>query len=69
MKYGFPGMENILSYSDYIISYDQRSKIPRWVFEHLTPESVSKKTDVDRSKCDFREDANVHQYFRYINSD
>ncbi|ODM91723.1 Endonuclease G, mitochondrial [Orchesella cincta] len=36
MKFGFPGMDNIRSYNDFVLSYDQRNRVPHWVFEHLT---------------------------------
>lgn len=64
MKFGFPGMDNVRSYSDYVLSYDRRNKIAHWVFEHLTPESVQKNVQVDRSKCDFKPDESIHPYFR-----
>lgn len=69
MKYGFPGMDNIRSYSDFVLSYDRRTKVPHWVFEHLTPVSVTKSQDVDRAKCDFQEDVSLHPYFRSANHD
>lgn len=64
MKFGFPGMDNVRSYSDYVLSYDRRNKVAHWVFEHLTPESVQKNESVDRSKCEFRPDESIHPYFR-----
>lgn len=52
MKYGFPGMDNIRSYSDYVLSYDRRNRVAHWTFEHLTPQSVDANDKVDRSKSD-----------------
>lgn len=52
MKYGFPGMDNIRSYSDYVLSYDRRNRVAHWTFEHLTPQSVDANDQVDRSKSD-----------------
>ncbi|KAG8222908.1 hypothetical protein J437_LFUL003553 [Ladona fulva] len=69
MKYGFPGMANLRSHNDFILSYDQRNRVPYWVFEHLTPESVKKNDAVDRSKSEFFEDSSVHQFFRATNKD
>lgn len=69
MRYGFPSMDNIRSYSDFVLSYDRRNRVPNWVFEHLTPASVRKGHDVDRAKCDFKEDESLHVYFRSANVD
>jgi len=69
MKYGFPGMDNIRSYSDYVLSYDRRNRVAHWVFEHLTPQSVNANDQVDRSKSDFKPDESIHPYFRSLNSD
>lgn len=52
MKYGFPGMDNIRSYSDYVLSYDRRNRVAHWTFEHLTPSSVEANGSVDRSKSE-----------------
>ncbi|XP_059055944.1 endonuclease G, mitochondrial [Achroia grisella] len=69
MKYGFPGLDNIHSYDDYVLSYDQRNRVPHWVFEHLTKAHVTKNDAVDRSKCEFMPDESIHPYFRSQNSD
>ncbi|KAH8277622.1 hypothetical protein KR018_002403 [Drosophila ironensis] len=69
MKYGFPGLDNVRSHSDYVLSYDRRNKVPHWVFEHLTPESVAKNDAVDRAKCDFKQDESIHPFFRSQNTD
>lgn len=36
MKYGFPSLDYVRSYSDYVLSYDRRNRVPSWVFEHIT---------------------------------
>ncbi|KAH1021901.1 hypothetical protein HUJ04_011385 [Dendroctonus ponderosae] len=69
MKYGYPSLDNVISYNDYILSYDRRNKVANWVFEHLTAESVKGNEKVDRSKCNFVEAQHVHPYFRSRNSD
>lgn len=69
MKYGFPGMDNIRSYSDYVLSYDRRNRVAHWVFEHLTPENAKSNPNVDRAKCDFKPDESIHPFFRSLNSD
>lgn len=69
MRFGFPGLDNIRSLDDYVLSYDKRNKTAHWVFEHLNAESVQGNSTVDRSKCEFVEDSQVHPYFRSSNSD
>lgn len=64
MKFGFPSLDNVRSYEDFVLSYDRRNKVASWVFEHLTKETVKYNKDVDRSKCDFFEDKSIHPYFR-----
>lgn len=69
MRFGFPSLSNVRSLNDFVLSYDTRNRIPYWVCEHLTAESVAKNPDVDRAKCNFHEDTSVHQYFRAENRD
>lgn len=69
MKHGFPGLDNIRSYSDYVLSYDRRNRVAHWVFEHLTPETIRRAEGVDRAQCEFTEDKSVHPYFRSTNAD
>ncbi|XP_019549835.3 endonuclease G, mitochondrial [Aedes albopictus] len=69
MKFGFPGLDNVRSYDDYVLSYDRRTRVAHWVFEHLTAESVRANDAVDRSKCDFKPDESIHPFFRSLNSD
>jgi len=69
MRFGFPGLDHVRSHSDYVLSYDRRNRVPHWVFEHLTKESVQKQEGVERSKSEFKEDGSIHEYFRSKNSD
>uniref|UniRef100_A0A2P2IDK2 Endonuclease n=1 Tax=Hirondellea gigas TaxID=1518452 RepID=A0A2P2IDK2_9CRUS len=69
MRYGFPSLTNVRSLDDFVISYDTRTRIPHWVFEHLTAQNVAKNDTVDRSKSDFHEDGSIHDYFRSTNQD
>ncbi|VVC86392.1 unnamed protein product [Leptidea sinapis] len=69
MKYGFPGLDNVRSYDDFVLSYDRRTRVPHWVFEHLTKDHIKKNDAVDRSKCDFKPDDSIHIFFRSQNSD
>ncbi|KAI8432708.1 hypothetical protein MSG28_013671 [Choristoneura fumiferana] len=69
MKYGFPGLDNVRSFDDFVLSYDRRNRVAHWVFEHLTSAHIAKNNDVDRSKCDFMPDESIHPFFRSLNSD
>ncbi|XP_037091988.1 LOW QUALITY PROTEIN: endonuclease G, mitochondrial-like [Pollicipes pollicipes] len=69
MRFGFPGLDNVRSQSDYVLSYDRRARVPMWVFEHLTAESVRRNDEVDRAGCEFVADTSIHPYFRADNSD
>jgi len=69
MRFGFPGLDNIRSHRDYVLSYDRRNRVPHWVFEHLTKESIQKGSGVDRAASHFLEDGSQHTYFRSKNSD
>lgn len=69
VKYGFPSMDNLRSYEDFMLSYDRRTRVPNWVLEHLTPEKVTVNEGVERSKMQFVEDQSVHAYHRATNKD
>ncbi|GAB1868116.1 Endonuclease [Camponotus japonicus] len=69
MKFGFPGLDHIRSYEDFVLSYDRRNKVAHWVFEHLTKERLQCKNEVDRSKCEFKPDQSIHPFFRSDNTD
>jgi endonuclease G len=69
MKYGFPGLDNIRSFDNYVLSYDKRNRVAHWVFEHITRESAKPNEGVDRSLSEFKPDESIHPYFRSQNSD
>ncbi|CAG9792868.1 unnamed protein product [Diatraea saccharalis] len=69
MKYGFPSLDNVRSYDDFVLSYDRRNRVPHWVFEHITKAHIAKNDQVDRSKCDFMPDDSIHPFFKSQNSD
>nr|XP_023021770.1 endonuclease G, mitochondrial-like isoform X1 [Leptinotarsa decemlineata] len=69
MKYGFPSLDNVRSFDDYVLSYDRRNRVAHWVFEHLTADRVKPNDGVDRSKCEFKPDESIHKFFRSDNSD
>lgn len=59
-------MDNVRSYSDFVLSYDRRNRVAHWVFEHLTPETVKYNPGVKRSTCEFKPDESIHPFFRYF---
>lgn len=69
MKYGFPSLDNVRSFEDFVLSYDRRNRVANWVFEHLTEDSVKHNDNVDRSKCEFKPDPSIHPFFRSDNAD
>ncbi|XP_015599283.1 nuclease C1 [Cephus cinctus] len=69
MKYGFPGLDNVRSYDNFVLSYDRRNRVAHWVFEHLTKETLKPNDSIDRSKCEFKPDTSIHPFFRADNSD
>ncbi|XP_072396218.1 endonuclease G, mitochondrial-like [Diabrotica undecimpunctata] len=69
MKYGFPSLDQIRSFENYVLSYDRRNRVAHWVFEHITKESIQPNDQVDRSKCEFKVDDSIHKFFRSENTD
>lgn len=69
MKYGFPGLDNVKSFDDFVLSYDRRNRVAHWVFEHLNKETITFNAEVDRAKCEFTVDESIHPYFRSDNTD
>lgn len=49
MEFGFPGYDNLRTYSDFVVSYDRRNRNAHWVQEHLTPESMKYSEEINRS--------------------
>ncbi|XP_033728658.1 endonuclease G, mitochondrial-like [Pecten maximus] len=68
MKYGFPSLDQIRSYDNFVLSYDRRNRTAHWVFEHIKPEHIG-KNDTDREQSSFHEDYSIHPYFRSTNYD
>lgn len=64
MKYGFPGLDTVRSYDDFVLSYDRRNRVAHWVFEHLTKDRLKYQENVDRSTCKFKPDESIHPFFR-----
>jgi DNA/RNA endonuclease G (NUC1) len=69
MKHGYPSLDNLRIFEDYALSYDRRNRVPNWVFERLTPFSIKPSENVDRGRSEFKEDMQIHPYFRSKNQD
>lgn len=50
MEFGFPGYDNLKTYSDFIVSYNRQTRNAHWVQEHLMPENMKWDPAIDRSK-------------------
>jgi DNA/RNA endonuclease G (NUC1) len=69
MKHGYPSLDNLRIFDDYVLAYDRRNRVAHWVFEHLKYERLKPGEEVDRGKSEFKEDTNIHPYFRSSNQD
>lgn len=64
---GHPISSFIIHRPAYSVGYDAQHRNPKWVFEHLTSESM--KGDADRSHSVFKEDESFPQHLRATLSD
>ena len=62
MKHGYPSLDNLRVFENYVLSYDRRNRVANWVFEHLSYENMRSAEDTDRGKSEFKEDPNIHPY-------
>ncbi|KAH3798377.1 endonuclease G, mitochondrial-like [Dreissena polymorpha] len=71
MRYGFPSLDNIRTFDDFVLAYDKRNKNPHWVFEHLTPDKLpsSSASSANRKNSNFFEDDKIHEKHRSLLSD
>ena len=69
MKYGFPSLENVRIFDDFVLSYDRRNRNAHWVFEHLSPDKLPSKRVANRDKSKFFEDDKIHKKFRSLLKD
>ncbi|KAH8289970.1 hypothetical protein KR018_012431 [Drosophila ironensis] len=63
MKYGFPGLDDLRLYSDFVLSYDRRNRVAHWVCEHLQAEHINSRR-VSRRRRDYHPDMRVPSTFR-----
>ena len=69
MRHGYPSLDSLRVFDNYVLSYDRRNRVANWVIEHLTVTKLKSTEDVDRGKSEFKEDPLVHPYFRSTNAD
>lgn len=56
MRHGYPSLDNVRIFDNYVLSYDRRNRVPNWVFEHVTYARLKPSSeDVDRGKSEFKE--------------
>lgn len=67
-RLGFPSLDTIRSYDNFILSYDRRNRTANWVLEHLTADNIVGQP-IDRTNIEFFEDKSIHPYFRSTNAD
>lgn len=68
MKYGFPGLDDVRIYSDFVLSYDRRNRVAHWVCEHLQLTDLQApgpaQGRVRRGDASYRPDLSVPSNFR-----
>lgn len=69
MRFGYPNLDNVRFFEDYVVSYDRRNRTPHWVFEHIRGEHCRVVQGISREQCTFKEDQSVHPFFRASNAD
>lgn len=74
MQHGFPSIDGLRQFDNFVLSYDRRHRNANWVFEHLTPANLSgeqqpKSQKANRMDFEFFEDLQIHEYFRSSNND
>ncbi|CAD5123269.1 DgyrCDS11628 [Dimorphilus gyrociliatus] len=68
LKYGIPERPgDLMFYKNHVLSYNAASRIPFWVAEHLTKDSLSGKAN--RKFSDFKPDPSIENLFMSENSD
>ncbi|TDG40649.1 hypothetical protein AWZ03_012930 [Drosophila navojoa] len=70
MKYGFPGLDDIHVYRNFVLSYDRRNRIAHWVCEHLESECLSNPdSDTMPIPTDYVVDSQIPVIFRAAHRD
>ncbi|XP_033173692.1 endonuclease G, mitochondrial [Drosophila mauritiana] len=68
MKFGFPGLDDLRLYSDFVLSYDRRNRVAHWVCEHLQADSIHPNRG-RRGRNPYQPDLSVPSNFRSELSD
>ncbi|KAH8353552.1 hypothetical protein KR084_011738 [Drosophila pseudotakahashii] len=63
MKFGFPGLDDLRLYSDFVLSYDRRNRVAHWVCEHLQVDSIH-PSRARRGRNPYQPDMSVPSNFR-----
>ncbi|KAL0088590.1 hypothetical protein F4703DRAFT_1847190 [Phycomyces blakesleeanus] len=70
LQFGNPGpIHDLIQRDAYVTSYNRRDRIPDWVGEHLTADSIIKGSGVDRDRSNFQEDTAIPSLYRALLSD
>ncbi|KAM8719931.1 hypothetical protein ACLKA7_006051 [Drosophila subpalustris] len=68
MKYGFPGLDDIHIYRNFVLSYDRRNRIAHWVCEHLDGncliENEEANVELNVNPPEFSDDSSIPLMFR-----
>ncbi|BDA47734.1 probable endonuclease G, mitochondrial [Coccomyxa sp. Obi] len=67
LKYGMPSSEGLRFFQNFVLSFDSRTRNPRWVLEHIT--RAQTRGDGNRKNVEFYEDKELDQRFRSRLSD
>lgn len=54
---------------NFAVCYDRRTRVALWTLEHLTRDTITMGKNVDRGNSVFREDNQIHPFFRSTNQD
>ncbi|KAG0171409.1 nuclease [Apophysomyces sp. BC1034] len=70
LQFGNPGpISDLLKRDEYVTAFNRRDRVPNWVGEHLTKESLTPGPNVSRKHSKFTEDTSVPALFRALLSD
>ncbi|EDV92018.1 GH24683 [Drosophila grimshawi] len=65
MKYGFPGLDDVHVYRNFVLSYDRRNRIAHWVCEHLESECLTETpATIVQKPAEFLIDSSIPLIFR-----
>ncbi|EDW66027.2 endonuclease G, mitochondrial [Drosophila virilis] len=65
MKYGFPGLDDIHVYRNFVLSYDRRNRIAHWVCEHLESAClIGTESTIVQKPAEYLVDSSIPLIFR-----